>query len=313
LITGIDHVQVAAPAGCEGEARRFYGGLLGLEEIEKPAALRAKGGVWFRCGAQQLHVGVADTFAPAEKAHPALAVPAPRLQELAGRLIAAGVALRWDQEIVELRRFYTMDPWGNRLELVEREAARAPLVYPDPELSDGEVRLRRWQPKDLECVRQAATDPRIPLFTSVPEVFSAEAALAFIERQWRRLEDGAGISMAIAQASTDLAVGSIWVGFRAHHGVVALGYWVVPDARGRGVGGRAARLAGDWVLGYEGIARVEALVQPENVPSQRLLVSAGFVCEGVLRSLLSFGSSRSDAVVYSRVAATSGAGAPGNR
>lgn len=68
----MDHVQVAAPRGCEDEARRFYGVLLGLEEIDKPEELRARGGVWFRCGEQQLHIGVEDGFAPAKKAHPAL-------------------------------------------------------------------------------------------------------------------------------------------------------------------------------------------------------------------------------------------------
>jgi len=54
-VVGLDHVQVAAPRGCEAEARRFYGTLLGLEEIDKPDELRARGGVWFRCGEQQLH------------------------------------------------------------------------------------------------------------------------------------------------------------------------------------------------------------------------------------------------------------------
>jgi hypothetical protein len=74
VITGLDHVQVAAPPGCEAEARRFYGELLGLEEIAKPEPLRAAGGAWFSLGAQQLHVGVAEPFTAAAKAHPALAV-----------------------------------------------------------------------------------------------------------------------------------------------------------------------------------------------------------------------------------------------
>ena len=73
-IIGIDHVQVAAPPGCEDEARAFYGGLLGLEELPKPEALAARGGCWFRAGAQELHVGVEEPFAPARKAHPGLVV-----------------------------------------------------------------------------------------------------------------------------------------------------------------------------------------------------------------------------------------------
>ena len=76
VIAGLDHVQVAAPPGCEAEARAFYGRLLGLEELEKPPALAARGGAWFACGAQQLHVGVAADFTPATKAHPGLRVTA---------------------------------------------------------------------------------------------------------------------------------------------------------------------------------------------------------------------------------------------
>ena len=73
-VLGIDHVQVAAPPGCEEEARAFYGGLLGMEELPKPEPLRARGGCWFRAGAQELHVGVEEPFAPARKAHPGLVV-----------------------------------------------------------------------------------------------------------------------------------------------------------------------------------------------------------------------------------------------
>ena len=118
-ITGIDHVQVAAPAGCEAAARGFYGGLLGLAEIEKPAALAARGGCWFACGAQQLHVGVAEPFAPATKAHPALRLRDPAsLEELVARLDAAGCATRPDVPLPGIVRVFTDDPFGNRIELV---------------------------------------------------------------------------------------------------------------------------------------------------------------------------------------------------
>jgi catechol 2,3-dioxygenase-like lactoylglutathione lyase family enzyme len=117
-VFAIDHVLVAAPAGCEDDARRFYGTLLGLEEIAKPDPLRARGGVWFAVGAQQLHVGVAEDFAPARKAHPAFG--ASDLDALAARLAAAGARVVWDDELPGVRRFYTEDPWGNRVELVGR-------------------------------------------------------------------------------------------------------------------------------------------------------------------------------------------------
>lgn len=117
-VTGLDHVQIAAPDGCEEEARRFFAGLLGLPEIEKPPALRARGGVWFGLGAQQLHVGVERSFSPARKAHPALRVARGRLDVLADRLVRAGATVTWDDALPGVRRFYTEDPWGNRIELI---------------------------------------------------------------------------------------------------------------------------------------------------------------------------------------------------
>lgn len=117
-ILGVDHVQVAAPSECEEDAREFYGELLGLAEIEKPEALQGRGGVWFTCGSQQLHVGVTDNFSPAAKAHPALRVRHADLDLIAKRLAAAGSVVQWDDAIPGTRRFYTADPWGNRVELL---------------------------------------------------------------------------------------------------------------------------------------------------------------------------------------------------
>jgi catechol 2,3-dioxygenase-like lactoylglutathione lyase family enzyme len=116
VLTGIDHVQLAAPPGCEPEARRFFGELLGLEELPKPEPLRARGGAWFRVGTQQLHVGVEADFAPARKAHPAFAVR--DYDALQSRLRAAGVEIVDDTAIPGVRRCYVPDPWGNRIELL---------------------------------------------------------------------------------------------------------------------------------------------------------------------------------------------------
>ena len=115
----LDHVQIAAPSGCEAEARRFFGDLLGLEELEKPEPLRSRGGAWFALSeGGQLHVGVEEPFAPATKAHPAFRLSAEQLDELAKRLEAAGERVEWDDALPGVRRFYTADPWGNRLELL---------------------------------------------------------------------------------------------------------------------------------------------------------------------------------------------------
>ena len=118
VITGLDHVQVAAPPHAEAEARRFYGSLLGLDEVPKPDGVAATGGAWFACGAQQLHVGVQDPFIASKKAHPAFAVAdAATLDVVAERLASAGAPVRWDDRLPDTRRFYTEYPWGNRLEI----------------------------------------------------------------------------------------------------------------------------------------------------------------------------------------------------
>jgi catechol 2,3-dioxygenase-like lactoylglutathione lyase family enzyme len=117
MISRIDHVQLAAPKGCEAAAREFYGSMLGLAEIEKPPSLRARGGCWFQCGEQQIHIGVEPDFRPAKKAHPAFAVS--DLGKLRETLLALAVKITDDDSILGTRRFFAEDPWGNRLEFLE--------------------------------------------------------------------------------------------------------------------------------------------------------------------------------------------------
>jgi len=117
FVLDIDHVQIAAPRGCEAQARAFFGGVLGLEEIEKPEALRGRGGCWFRVGARQLHVGVEEGFRPSRKAHPAFAVR--DIAALFEALARSEIACSWDAPLEGRRRFFAADPWGNRLEFTE--------------------------------------------------------------------------------------------------------------------------------------------------------------------------------------------------
>jgi catechol 2,3-dioxygenase-like lactoylglutathione lyase family enzyme len=115
---GIDHVQLAMPAGGEPRAREFYGELLGLAEIPKPANLATRGGLWFQCGALQLHLGVEKEFRPAKKAHPALLVR--DLARLVDALAKAGCEIRHDDEpVAGFERAFTADPFGNRIELLQ--------------------------------------------------------------------------------------------------------------------------------------------------------------------------------------------------
>jgi RimJ/RimL family protein N-acetyltransferase len=173
------------------------------------------------------------------------------------------------------------------------------LSYPDPVLTDGTVVLRCWAESDVDCVEEAGRDPDIPAGTTVPARFTAAAGLAWIERQWGRAENGEGLSLAIADAASDEAVGNINLLFRQQPGAVAIGYWLVPRARGRGLGSRAVALLARWAVTDTQLARVEALVVPDNTASQRVLEKAGFRREGLLRSYLVFDARRTDALVYS--------------
>lgn len=116
-VLALDHLQLAMPAGREAEARAFYGTLLGLSEVPKPPDLAKRGGCWFACGALQLHLGVEAEFRPAMKAHPAFAVT--DLASMEAKVRAAGCAVTTDTPSEGRHRFFTSDPFGNRIELIE--------------------------------------------------------------------------------------------------------------------------------------------------------------------------------------------------
>lgn len=116
-ITALHHVQLAMPRGGEEEARRFYAGVLGFEEVPKPEHLARRGGTWFQSHGAQLHLGVEDDFRPARKAHPALLVDG--LAELLERCRTAGVAVTTDEPLPGFDRAYVADPFGNRIELLQ--------------------------------------------------------------------------------------------------------------------------------------------------------------------------------------------------
>lgn len=116
MILGIDHVQLAMPLGGEAAARKFYRDVLGLDEIEKPPQLALRGGCWFQ-GAVSVHLGVEADFRPALKAHPAFIVV--DLDHCARMLVAAGFTVRWDESNPNVKRLFSTDPFGNRIEFLE--------------------------------------------------------------------------------------------------------------------------------------------------------------------------------------------------
>ncbi|KPB03419.1 VOC family protein [Bacillus sp. CHD6a] len=116
-INKIDHVQLAMPKGLEEKARKFYGDILGFEEVDKPESLRKNGGVWFTRGTVHLHLGVEEPFIPAKKAHPAFEVY--QLEEFKSYLSSQGVEYAVDENLPGANRIYVRDLFGNRLEFLE--------------------------------------------------------------------------------------------------------------------------------------------------------------------------------------------------
>jgi catechol 2,3-dioxygenase-like lactoylglutathione lyase family enzyme len=119
VIVGLDHAFFTLQEGGEEEARRFYGDVLGLEEIQRPEGLQHSGGVWFQAGGQELHLGTDDAHLPPKRPHPGFRVgSSAELNELAQRLTSNRYDVEWDDRIEGRRRFYTRDPFGNRIELL---------------------------------------------------------------------------------------------------------------------------------------------------------------------------------------------------
>ncbi len=117
-ITALHHVQLAMPPGREDDARAFYVGVLGFTEIPKPTNLVTRGGLWLKSGDADVHLGVEQDFRPAKKAHPALLVD--DLAAIRAACEASGSMLTIDEPLEGYDRAYVADPFGNRIELLQR-------------------------------------------------------------------------------------------------------------------------------------------------------------------------------------------------
>jgi len=116
-IASLDHIQLAMPPGKEDEARNFFGRVLGMREDDKPEPLASRGGCWFRAGTVIVHLGVEKDFLPQKKAHPAFCIE--DLDGLARRLNEEEYSVTWDSALSTRHRFFTNDPFGNRIEFIQ--------------------------------------------------------------------------------------------------------------------------------------------------------------------------------------------------
>jgi len=115
----LNHVTIAVPAGEHDRVRAFYGGVLGLKELERPAQLRAVYDIiWFECAGIQIHIDLTpNCFVPQGNRHFAMEVRA--IAEVRRHLEANGVTILEAVPIPGKVWFYALDPFGNMIEFLE--------------------------------------------------------------------------------------------------------------------------------------------------------------------------------------------------
>jgi len=170
-------------------------------------------------------------------------------------------------------------------------------------LRDSGLVLRDWRREDAVALEPMCGDPDICRFTSVPWHYSLADAEAWIERVRHARGSGALVALAIAEDDAGRPVGNVnLVRFDDDRRSAALGYWLAPDARGRGLASRAAQLLCDWGFAQLGLGRIELAILPENDASQRVAARLGAVCEGIRRDSHEAAGRRWDMLVYALTA-----------
>ena len=120
MILQIHHAQITIPKDAENEAREFYCNFLGLPEIPKPEALQGRGGFWLNLNGFQIHVGTEDEFNRTKtKAH--LAYLVENLEDWRGKLREKNIKIIEGIPIPNYLRFEFRDPFGNRVEFLQKE------------------------------------------------------------------------------------------------------------------------------------------------------------------------------------------------
>jgi signal transduction histidine kinase/RimJ/RimL family protein N-acetyltransferase len=174
-------------------------------------------------------------------------------------------------------------------------------VPPEPPLSDDEVVLRLPRPDDAPAIAAACVDPDIARWIPVPVPYTPEDAVAFLEAAADGWRTGLELAFAIEERATATLVGMISLQAGATASRAALGYWLAPPVRGRGLATRAVRLLAAWAFEDPGLERLELMTLVGNDASGRVALRAGFRREGILRRYLPFRDRNVDAVMYALV------------
>ena len=167
---------------------------------------------------------------------------------------------------------------------------------PDPPLGDGVVSLRPADERDLDVIERGITDPEVIRWFGHPKL-SAREVLDLNRGRWL---DGSGPTFAICGAD-DMCLGHVWINVGSDAAGV-VGYWLLPEARGKGFATRAVRLICDWAFRDIGIPELRLVTEPENLASQRVAERAGFRRRGESPSKAENDANRLEHVVYSLTA-----------
>jgi orotate phosphoribosyltransferase len=187
-------------------------------------------------------------------------------------------------------------------EPLSRPAADQLLPFPEPPLGDDLVTLRPWSQADVPAVVAACQDPLIArMRATVPSPYRESDARAFLAAQEPARRAGVRLELAIVDRSSGVLLGSLALSVERAHDRGKVGYWLAPEARGRGAASAAVRLISAWALDHLGLARLEMFIEPENVASQRVAERSGYVREGLLRSHWLNKGRRTDSIVYGLV------------
>lgn len=173
------------------------------------------------------------------------------------------------------------------------------LRFADPLLGDDEVLLRPFEEADVGALAAICRDPEIARWTAVPEPYGEEDARAYFARAAQDRREGRELSHALVHPADGTLLGSMGLMVNSEHATGEVGYYLAPEARGRGVATRALRLLSRWGIEELGLARIEVLAHPDNVGSQQVALRAGFQREGLLRSYRDRKGERDDLVMFS--------------
>jgi RimJ/RimL family protein N-acetyltransferase len=172
---------------------------------------------------------------------------------------------------------------------------------PEPPLADGEIILRLPRPDDAVAVAAACSDPEIARWIPIPVPYSLDDALGFIDGAHDGWASGTDLTFAIEERASGMLVGMIGLHGVERPGRAAVGYWLAPGARGRGLATRAVRLITAWAFADPALVRLELMTLVGNDASGRVALRAGFRLEGILHRYLPFRETLVDAVMYATV------------